>query len=164
VTLFDDLLGRPPATEEVPIVLDRGARTTAQRRLDAAARALTLAVERGDFDTAAERAEVEAARAAVDAVPTRIVTVQALTPARWQELVDEHPAPDGSSEMWNGKTLRPAALAECVVAPEGETPISVSQWQQIELSRSLTNGELNAIFSAAINLNAAVPQVSLGKG
>jgi hypothetical protein len=164
MSLFEDLLGRPPATEEVPIVLDRAAHTAAQQRLDAAAQALQLAVERGEFDTAAERAEVQAARAALAEVPRRMVTVQALIPARWQELVDEHPAPAGSDDMWDVKSFRPAVLAECVVPPDDEPRISVAQWRQIEVTQALSAGELNALFVAAVNLNASVPRVSLGKG
>jgi hypothetical protein len=165
-SLFEDLLGRPVATEEVPIVLDRAAHAAATRAVDAASRALVAARERGEDDLAAEYAALTRAEHALAEVPVRRITVKALPPKRWNELRNLHPPADDAKPgaLWNPDTFRPALLAESVVPPEGEPAPTAAQWQQLAESGSISDGEINELFFKAIELNGSAPQVSLGKG
>lgn len=163
--LLEDLLGRPIPTRDVRLVLDHTAHTAAVRQLDAASQALALAEARGELDLAAERAALQAAEEALAAVPTRTITLAALSPLRWNELLREHPPPDGDkTRIFDAATLRPAMLAESVIPADGEQRLTVAQWQQIEASGRVTNGELDLLFAAALDLNGSAPQLSVGKG
>ncbi|MFC5996952.1 hypothetical protein ACFQE5_22330 [Pseudonocardia hispaniensis] len=167
MSLREDLFGRPVATAQVPIVLDRAAHDVAARRVEEAARALAAEQARGSFDLDAERAELAEAEAALAAVPVRVVPLRALPPEAWEELIESHPPSEeqrAKGAIWDPKTFRYALLAASVDTPDGEQPLSEGEWRQLAAARHVTDGELNELFDAAISLNGRAPRVSTGKG
>jgi hypothetical protein len=165
--LHDRLRARPLPTETVRIPVDPEAAATAERDLDAAAWALEEARTRGSADLAELRARAAATRAAVDGLQYESVTLRGLPPAEWEALIDQHPPPEDGARpgaQWNPATFRPALLAACVVPADGEDPPSASDWEQIAKDGSLSAGELNTLFSAAVALNLRTPASAVGKG
>lgn len=44
---------------------------------------------------------------------------EALPPLEWRDLIEKHPAGEGSALRWEAKTFWPAAVAACCVEPTG---------------------------------------------
>lgn len=167
MSLREDLFGRPVATVQVPIVLDRAAHDVAACRLEEAERALASAEARGSWDLDAERAELAAARAELAAVPVRAVPLRALPPPAWEALIESHPPSEeqrAKGAIWDPKTFRYALIAASVATPDGEEPLTEDEWRQLAKGGQVTDGELNELFEAAISLNGRAPRVSTGKG
>jgi hypothetical protein len=160
--LRDRLRARQLPTVTVVLAGDRSAYAAAERELDSANRALLDEQARGSYDLAAERARVEVAQSALDELPVEKVVLRALPPSDWEALVEAHPPPkDRVAELaWNPSTFRAALLSASVVLPDGEEP---PDWEELTRGGHLTAGELNALFEAAVSINARAPQVSTGK-
>lgn len=97
--------------------------------------------------------------------PERI-TVRALPPDEWEALVAVHPPEEYEVErgLWyHLATFRPAALAACVVTPEGEEPLTAEDWAELTKGKHLSNGDINALFMTTLRLNDRSPQVTVGK-
>jgi hypothetical protein len=164
--LGDRLRARTPPTETVRLPHDPAQYAHAERDLEAARWALEDARARGYTDLSALRERVDTAAAQLEACDCEVVTLRALSPAEWEALVDLHPATEGQDKagaMWHTATFRPALLAACVVAAEGEEPLSEADWDVLVKDGSLAPGELNTLFNAAVNINLRVPPSAVGK-
>lgn len=167
MTLRDRLRARQLPTAEARISADPVAYRAAEQYLEACTRTLQLVQVRGDVDLAPYRRAVEQAQAALDAQPVEVFTLKCLAPAEWEALVDVHPPTDEQRKQgwsWNVATFRPALLAECVAAPEGEKALTEMDWRQLAEEGQLAAGELDLLFATAVQLNARQPDVSVGKG
>lgn len=167
MSLRGDLFARKPATAQVPIVLDRAAYDAAAQAVDEAAQVLAEEQGRGAWDLDAERARLAAARAALGEIPVRIVTLRALPPDVWDEMIEAHPPTEeqaGRGAQWNSKTHRLPCVAASVVTPDDEEPMTVEDWELLAKGGHITDGELNRLYEAAVVLNGRSPQVSTGKG
>lgn len=164
MSLVERLHGRVLPTETVPLPANPDEYARLDRDLAAATWALEQARDRGSADVAALRAAVDAAQAALHAQPVVEVTVRALPPAVWEALVDECPPTEderGRNLEWNVATFRPALLSASVVLADGEEP---PDWELLAKEGQLTVGELNSLFTVAINLNYRGPARAVGKG
>lgn len=164
--LGDRLRARKPPTETVRLPHDPAQYAQAERDLEAARWALEDARTRGYQDLSALRERVAAAQVTLDGCGCEQVTLQALSPAEWEALVDLHPATEGQDKagaMWHTATFRPALLAACMVPADGEAPLSETDWDVLAKDGALAPGELNTLFNAAVNINLRVPAVATGK-
>jgi hypothetical protein len=96
-----------------------------------------------------------------------VVPLRALPAARWDDLFDEHPPTQEQAqrgELFNRATFRPALIAESVVTPDGEDPLSAADWADLALHEKITGPQFNQLFHAAWALNDRSPGVDLGKG
>jgi hypothetical protein len=117
-----------------------------------------------DDDTDAElekaRARVEAARAAFEACYEPI-TIQAVTPTRFEELAKDHPRRDGKDEAWDFPGLSRALFFEGV---RGE--VTREEWEHI-LDHQMTWAErdgLDGVLWAAMAVNGRTPSEVIPKG
>jgi hypothetical protein len=87
------------------------------------------------------------------------VVLRALPPAQWEALCAAHPATGEAAHPGDVDTLamRPALLAASVVAPDGAPPRDPAWWDNLAKGGGVTSGELDALTSAAWNLNRAAP-------
>jgi hypothetical protein len=96
-----------------------------------------------------------------------VVPLRALLPQRWDDLLGEHPPPPQQverGEVYNLATFRPALIAESVVTPDGEEPLTAADWADLALSGRITGPQYNQLFNAAWALNDRSPAADLGKG
>jgi hypothetical protein len=94
------------------------------------------------------------------------VTLTALLPKVWEDLVLAHPPTPEEQEggaWWHVETFRPAVLEACVVTPEGEDPLTAADWQELATGGHLAAGELVLLFNVAVRLNDRSPLMSVGK-
>lgn len=167
MSLRDQLRGRSLPTEVVRLPRDPAAWTRAERALGAAQWALDEARASGGRDTAALRARVADAQAALDALPCVEITLRTLPPPEWEALVELHPATEeqqATGARWNPTTFRPALLAACVVPPDGEDALTAEDWAQVVKDGQLAAGEYNALCNAAVQLNLRAPASAVGNG
>lgn len=166
--LADRLRARSHPTEIVPLPLDPQAYARAERELLAAVAALDEARADGAVDLDQLEARVDAAQVVLDTCEVEKVTVRALPPDEWEELVDLHPpteAQRANGALWNVTTFRPALLALSVVPAEGDDPMSAEDWASLSKEAgALAAGELNALFNAAVSVNFRTPSSAVGKG
>lgn len=163
--LRDRLRARQLPTASVRLPLDPVAYAAAEREVESATWALEEARARGSVDVAELRARVAAAREAFDACEFETVTVRALPPSEWEALLDEHPPNDeqrAAGAQWNLASFRPALLAASVVPADGDEPSAAEEWEQFAKDGTLSAGELNGLFNAAVNLNLRVPSSAVG--
>ncbi|MDN5853521.1 MAG: hypothetical protein L0K86_11880 [Actinomycetia bacterium] len=164
--LADTFEGRRLPTATVLLPTDPAGWAAAEQRCETAVRGLQVAQAR-QLDLHTFRDEIAAADTALAAQPTFEVTLRCLPATAWDDLVEEHP-PTGEQRkqghQWDTTTFRPALLAACVVAGEGEQPMTARQWAALADSGQIAVGELDLLFVTAVNLNARQPQVSTGKG
>jgi len=126
--------------------------TAAGARLQEAKGRLLLAgigKEAGDPVIAALEAERDAAQAEVDACREWLVFV-GLTPKEYEELLQAHPAPEGShpDDVYNADTFIPALLAACCE----DSDLTAEDWA----------GELQALNDAErTELTEAVMEANL---
>lgn len=145
------------------LVDDPGQATAAWQDTAAAARQIMLRHDPGSPECAAAQADVDAARAAVDACYATI-TLTALEPAAFEQLLDAHPPTKDQAdadEAYNVDTFRPALLAVC--ATPRRTP---GDWEQFLASR-LSHGERQGLWVACLAINQStrpVESVALPKG
>lgn len=165
MTLRDDLLGRARAVASVFLPVDRSEYDRAAEAVEQAIRTLERAA-RVSPDVAAERAALAEAEAALAAVRVREITVRAMRPPDWDDLIEAHPPTDEQrAEGWRwAGTFWPPALAASVVAPEGEEPLTEEDWEVLRTGGQLASGELARLYTAIVTLNERAPQVSTGKG
>lgn len=134
--------------------------TGAVAELEAAKEALDAAGFRTDDAAAVAVAEAEArlekSRAAVEAC-YEPVTLTALPPKEFEALVaePEHAAREGKDERWNGDTFPRACFLAC--APDDLTP---QEWEEF-VDSSLSQGERESLFLAAVRINARWPSGSI---
>lgn len=98
--------------------------------------------------------------------PERI-ELRAIPADVWEALAAAHPPTAEEAEQgadWNISTFRPALLALSVVTPEGEEPLTESDWGQLATSGAMAAGELTLLFNVAVALNDRSPLASVGKG
>ena len=109
---------------------------------DSAAQAVTDAEER-----------LAAARAAVEAC-YEPVTLTALPPAEFEALIakPEYAARDGKDERWNVDTFPRACFLACVDTGD----LTAEEWAEFA-DGSLSQGEREALFLAAVSVNARWP-------
>lgn len=96
------------------------------------------------------------------------VVLRALPPAQWEALCAAHPATGEDAHPGDVDTLamRSALLAASVVAPDGAPPRDPAWWDNLAKAGGVTSGELDALTSAAWDLNRVVstPNPHVGKG
>lgn len=110
-------------------------------------------------DDAAEQAVADAeerlaaARAALEAC-YEPVTLTALPPAEFEALIakPEYVARDGKDERWNVDAFPRACFLACVDTSD----LSAEEWTEF-VDGSLSQGEREAIFLAAVSVNARWP-------
>lgn len=135
--------------------------TEAVAELGAAKDALDTAKFRSDDD--AEQAVVDAekrlakARRAVEAC-YEPVTLTALPPAEFEALIakPEHTARDGKTEQWNAETFPKACFLACVEVGD----LTANEWEAF-VDGSLSKAERDALFLAAVGVNARWPSGSI---
>lgn len=157
-TQRDRLLGRtrPTATHHLRVEDDTDARAT----VEAAQEALSIARMRLDDNTAKAVSEAEAA---LQQARARLadcyepVVIKAMPPAKFEELVAEHPGRDGKDERWNVSTFPRALFLASVV---GE--LSREEWEQV-LDEQCSEGEQNGLFLDAQLVNARMPDGTIPK-
>jgi hypothetical protein len=129
--------------------------------LNAAKDAHNTAEFRTDDD--AEQAVTEAgkrltkARRAVEAC-YEPVTLTALPPAEFEALIakPQHAPREGKSEQWNPDTFPRACFLACVDTAD----LSADEWEAF-IDGSLSQGERDALFLAAVGVNARWPSGSI---
>lgn len=136
----------------------------AERELTAAESELAFATSQGFVDLGGYRRRVEAARQARDGF-YEFLTIRALPPSEFEELVGAHPASEeqrkknGPAAVWNIDTFVPALLAACV-----ESDMSADDWAEVTSKGPIATGEVAALFQAALQVNDRTPDEHLGKG
>lgn len=163
-SLADQFRGRRLPTQVVPLPRDPDQYDRVARDLAGARWALEEARGRGAVDTAALRAGVDALQVELDAQPVLQVTLTALPPDEWEDLVDAHPpteADQARGYQWDPRALRPHLLAAAVVVPAGQAR---PDWEQLAKSGEVTAGELAGLFDAAVMLNMRGLSAAVGKG
>jgi hypothetical protein len=163
-TLAEQFAGRSLPTQVVALPRDPDAYQRLDRELAAAHWALEQARARGALDTSAERAAVQDLQDRVDDAPVLQVTLTALAPDRWEQLVDEHPpTPEDLARgyQWDPRAMRAPLLAAAVVLPDGQAP---PDWDQMAKAGTITAGELASLFDAAVMLNMRGLSAAVGKG
>lgn len=98
---------------------------------------------------------------------TEQLELRALLPQQWDELVEAHPpTPEQATlgALWDLTSFRPALIAESVVTPAGEEPLSAADWADLATGGHITGPEYNRLFNVCYELNDRSPQVSVGKG
>lgn len=158
----DRLMGRKLPTTVWRLMVDDD--TTARAELDRAETALEIA-QMGTQDDDA-KAEVEKARARVDQARTEVeacyetITIQAVEPARFEELAKDHPKRPDTDEPWNMAALSRALFFEGV---QGD--ISVAEWEHI-LDHQMTYAErsgIDGVLMAALYVNGRTPSEIIPK-
>lgn len=146
---------RPTIVYRLPVEDD----TAALAELEAAKVARELADLREDKDDAIKEADRRLARAqkAADAC-YEPVTLVAMRPTKFEELVAAHPARDGEDEAWNVETLPRACFLASVQS--GEDDLTTEEWGAF-LDDSLSQGERESLFLTALNVNARWPNGSV---
>lgn len=165
--LADRLRARKVPTEVVRLPIDPAQYAQAERELEAATWTLEEARARGSADLADLQARVDSARVALATCECEELTLRALPPAEWEELLGLHPPTEeqrAAGAQWNVTTLRAPLLALSVVAAEGDETLSEADWEQLAKASALASGELTALFNAAISLNVRAPSSAVGKG
>jgi UDP-N-acetylglucosamine:LPS N-acetylglucosamine transferase len=106
----------------------------------------------GQVVTDAE-ARVEKARKAVEAC-YEPVTLTALPPVEFEALVakPEHAPRDGKDERWNAETFPKACFLACVTGDD----LTGDEWAEF-VDGSLSQGEREALYLAAVSINARWP-------
>jgi hypothetical protein len=165
-SLRDRLRERQLPTEVVELPLDPPEHAARSRELSSAEWALELARDRGAGDLGALRADVDAARTALAGCDVVTVTLRALPAADWEALLELHQP--GEEDRKRGAEWAPsfrlALLAASVVPDEGDAPTSEDEWAAMAKDGSLGAGEVNALFTVAVNLNLRAPDSRVGKG
>jgi hypothetical protein len=136
---------------------------------DAAAAVAELEAAKAAFDTAQFRADegaeqaVADAQARLDAAHTAVqdcyeaVTLTALLPAAFEELVAAHPAREGRDEKWNAATFPQACFLACV---DTSGDMSAEDWDTFA-TENLAAGEREAMYLTAVAINARWPSGSI---
>lgn len=99
--------------------------------------------------------------------PDEVFEFRALEPDVWEVLVGKHPPSEEDAAKgagWDVTTFRPALLEACIVTPEGEEPLTAADWAELATTRSIAPGELNLLYSTALEINDRTPLAVVGKG
>jgi hypothetical protein len=161
-TQRDLLRARRLPREDIYFPADAEARDGAAGALRDALSAVLLATS--DEERVLLRKAADEAQRAFSELPRLGFTITALPPRKWEQLISEHP-PVEKDHQWNVKTFRPAVCVACIVAPEGEAPFTLTEWNElVREGGSLSSGEEDAIFLAALQLNTRAVHISTGKG
>lgn len=158
----DRLLGRKLPFVPYKLLIDDD--TAARLELERAETELELAqMGPQDDDAKAEvkkaRTRVEKARKAVEACYEPI-TIRAVTPERFEELVAEHPARPDKDEPYNAGTLARALFLEGV-----EAELSAEEWETFLVSQ-VSFGEkdgVSGLLLTALLVNGRTPSGVLPK-
>lgn len=136
----------------------------AEREFAAAERELAFAQSQGFVDLGGYRRRVDQARAAREQFYEQL-TIRALPPAEFEELVAAHPSSkeqrdkNGPAAVWNVDTFVPALLAACV-----DSDMTADDWTEVTSKGPMATGEVAALFQAALQVNDRTPDEHLGKG
>jgi hypothetical protein len=86
------------------------------------------------------------------------VTLTALPPKEFEALIakPEHAPRDGKTEQWNPETFPKACFLACVDTAD----LSADEWEAF-IDGSLSQGERDALFLAAVGVNARWPSGSI---
>lgn len=117
-----------------------------------------LLIDASAEDVDKAREAVKAAEAALKACYEPI-TVTALEPGAWEDLIKEHPPREGhpDDDVWNTDTLPRAAFLAC--APKEWTP---AEWEAF-LDHKLSPAEREGLYITAVAVNARVPDPTVPK-
>jgi hypothetical protein len=162
-TLEEQFARRKRPTEVVPLPADPDEYARLERAITDARWALEDARARNPLETTAERATVERIEAELAALEVLEVTLVALPPDEWEELVALHPpTPEQQAQgfQWDKTTFRPALLT---VSVRTENGVAVD-WARLSKEGQITAGELNTLYEAAVMLNMRGISASVGKG
>lgn len=169
MTFKDRLRGRGRPQVTYPILTATLAEAQAANADLAEAReALARAQSAPDGHLLVERYEQAVATArAVVAACYEHVTITALPPADMEALIGDHPPTAAQAEdraTWNPVTFVPALLAACVSFGPDEPAWPVEDWAEETTSGTLSLGEVNGLFQAALDVNSRSPDPQTGKG
>lgn len=103
------------------------------------------------------QAELDQANAALAAC-YEPVTIQALPPDEFEELVAEHPKREGKEEAFNADSLLPVLFLRCV---QGD--LTAEEWAN-EVIPQLSNGERRALESRSLDVNGRFSDGLIPKG
>lgn len=162
--LKDRLASRQRPQETFPLRMDFGSESEqAEREFAAAVAALAAARERGLPDLGALTRRVEAARERRESF-YEFLTVQALPPDEFDDLIAAHPATEeqrgkDARAVWNHTTFVPALLAACI-----DSDMTADDWAEITSKGPVATGEVGALFRAAMQVNDRTPDPTVGKG
>lgn len=134
----------------------------AAHELTEATRALRLAEFR-EQDTTTHQTRLDAAQAAFDAF-FEVIVLRALPPGDMEALIAEHPPTAAqrkadSTAPWNKTTFRPALIAACAQGEETE-----QDWADWLAHGGVADGEVAALFGAAVAVNDRSADLRVGKG
>lgn len=158
--------GRPQVTHPI-LIATRDQLAAAEQQLVDAAAGLTAAQSGGDLHVVEHYQQAVTAARAVVAACYEHPTITALPPADMEAMIGEHPptaaqAEDGAT--WNPVTFAPALLAACVSFGPDEPGWSAQEWAEETRHGTLSLGELNSLFQAALDVNSRSPDPLTGKG
>lgn len=138
----------------------------AQAELAEATRDLHRFRDRGDpFLAEQAQARVDAAQARLDEGFAEI-PLRALPPAEFEELLLAHPPTEAQKQRNKDVQFDPDALIPALLAACAEVDgMTADDWAQlVGKGGTVTAGEKNALFAAAMQVNDRSPEVRLGKG
>lgn len=162
------LLGRRIPPTPVAIRVDFSAEAdAAYAEHEAASRALQMAEFRG-ADLDAERARVDAAKAAIEPY-LEVLLVAPVAPDLHDDLIGAHPPTDEQRKQgaqWDTDTFMPALLAACIgqELPEGERMAEKDWAEWASTASASASGELVTLFQTCVTVNDRSPDVRVGKG
>jgi hypothetical protein len=161
----DRLLNRKRPSVPYQLLIDDD--SDARMELEEAEAALDLArmgpqdddEVKAEVDEAAER--VEKAKAALEAC-YETITIRAVEPKRFEEIIDAHPKRDAENEPYNIDAVSRELFLEGV-----ESELTREEWEQEMLSARMSFGESesgNGVFAAALLVNSRIPKAIIPKG
>jgi hypothetical protein len=144
---------RPTVNYQLAVMDDADAVAELAAAKEALATARLRVDEGAEQATADAEAHLAEARAAVEAC-YEPVTLTALPPVEFEALIakPEYAARDGKDERWNAETFPRACFLSCVTGDD----LSADEWLEF-VDGSLSQGEREALFLAAVGLNARWP-------
>lgn len=159
-SMRDRLAGRKRPTADCSLLVDDEGAAAASKELAAARAELPMLIISGDEAAIqAGRDRITAAQAAYEAC-FETITVPAMPPKAFEDLVDEHPPRKGhpDDESWNVDTFPRACFLACAPAD-----LSREEWEAF-LDGQVSEGERIRLYNTAIFANTRVPDPSVPKG
>lgn len=167
--LREQFAARQRPQEQFALRMDFGPEAdAAEREHTRASAALAEATAAGAVDLKSLQRRVDETRAKREA-NYAFLTVQALPPSEFEDLISAHPATDEQvskaeqrgerKPIWNHDTFVPALLAACI-----DSDMTVDDWAELIEKGPVASGEVGALLQAALNVNDHTPDASVGKG
>ena len=156
--LRERLVGRPRLASVCRLKVDDT--DAAERAVDVALEqhrlAQMLVADGKSADVAGTKRKLDKAQAALDAC-FEPVTIRAMAPPDYEALLAEHPAPKDSDNAF-AETLPRALFLACVEGDMGQ-----AEWEAF-LDESASQGEREALYLTALQVNTRPPDESIPKG